>query len=148
MPAAVNTGVPLPGGTVNAPGQERQPQNTYFDSQSTSIISHTFSVDESPYYIKAFGLGDASFVQVLMCTNTRVGEIQEPMQINGAIVALIKGNNFLLIDFPGIYRLQILEGDLGNVTVVGGPTALSYWSWGLKAFGAAVPDGGVVIPSP
>lgn len=137
MVASVNTGVPFPGGTVNAPGQEQQSGNTFFNSGSTSVLSHAFSVDEVPYYIKAFGLGDASVVELLMITKTATGELQEQMRINGAFVGLLQTNNTLLIDMPGLYRLQISSQDLGVVTVVGGPTALSFFSWGLKAFGAA-----------
>lgn len=137
MVSQVNTGVPFPGGAVNAPGQEQQSHNTFFDALSISTISHILEVSESPYYIKAFGLGDASVVSILMCTKTTTGELQEPLRINAAFVGLLKTNNVLVIDLPGIYRLQIEDSDLGVVTVVGGPTALSYWSWGLKAFGAA-----------
>lgn len=147
MVSGVNTGVPLQGGTVNSPGQERQSANTYFDIGSTSNISHRFSVDESPYYLKAFNLTEFGSVIVLMCTDTPAGEIMQQMFVLQFPVALGQQANFLLIDFPGIYRLQIDDSSLGIATVVGGPTALSYWSWGLAAYGAAVQAGGVIIPS-
>ena len=132
MPAAVNTGVPLQGGTVNAPGYEQQSANTFFDSQSTSGISHLIDITEIPYYIKAFGLDDAGFVQVVKCTKTPTGELQEDLQLGGVFVALIKANTMLVIDIPGLYRLK--TASVGTVTVVGGPTNMSYNSFGLKAF--------------
>ena len=140
MPAAVNTGVPLQGGTVNAPGYEQQSANTFFTIADTSGISHSFSVDETPYYIKAFGLGNAALVSVLMITKTPTGELQEQLSLNGNPVGLIKFNNCLVLDIPGMYRLQLIGGG-NNVTVVGGPTNLSYWSWGLRGYAEATDVG-------
>lgn len=133
MVGRVNTGVPLPGGVLNAPGDERQSQNTFFNAQSISNLSHRFSVDESPYYIKAFGLGDVDSLSVLMVTDTPTGELTELFRLNGTFVGLLSTNNCLVIDIPGVYRLLLNTG-LGTVTVVGGTTAMSYWSWGLRGF--------------
>lgn len=141
MVASVNTGVPFPGGTVNAPGQEQQSGNTFFDARSTSNLSHKFTVHESPIYLKAFGLSGFGNVAVLMVTETATGEVTEQMTILSTPVALTANDNFLIIDFPGVYRLQIDDSDLGTAIVVGGTTALSYWSWGLAAYGAAIAAG-------
>jgi len=142
MVARVNTGVPFAGGALNAPGDERQSQNTFFTTADTGGISHVFSVDETPYYIKAFGLGDAALVAVLMVTNTNVGEVTEQLSLNGNPVGLIKFNNALVIDLPGVYRLQLVGGN-NLVTVVGGPTNFSFWSWGLYGYATATDLGGL-----
>ena len=140
MVASVNTGVPMPGGVVDVAGQERQSANTFFTILDTGGLSHQFNVSEIPWYIKAFGLGDAALVQVVMCTNTNTGEVQEDMYVNGRAVGLIKHDNVLIIDIPGTYRLSLVGGN-NTTTVVGGPTNFSYQSWGLKAF-AMAPTGG------
>lgn len=143
MVSRVNTGAPFQGGTVNAPGQELQDQNTFFTTADTAGISQQcFVVDETPYYIKAFGLGDASVVSVLMITKTKTGEVQEQLSLNGNPVGLIKFNNMLVIDIPGMYRLQLVGGN-NVVTVVGGYTNLSYWSWGLYGYATATTLGGL-----
>ena len=140
MVSRVNTGVPFPGGAVNVPGYEQQSANTFFGPTSTSLISHQFSVDESPYYIKAFGLGDSGFIELVMVTKTPTTDYSEQMRLNGNAVHLTEMNNCLVIDIPGVYQLQ-LSGGLGSVICVGGPTSLSYWSWGLKAFALSTSGG-------
>ena len=135
MVTRVNTGVPVPGGALNAPGAERQKQNTLFSALSTSELSHRISVDESPVYIKAFGLANLETVEVMMVTDTDTGEVQDAMSVNGRPVALYNFGNFIVLDIPGIYRLLLSSSGLGRVIVVMGYTSLSYDSWGLKAYG-------------
>lgn len=134
MVAAVNTGVPFPGGVVNAPGQEQQSPNTFFNTLSTSNLSHIFSVDESPYYLKAFELDEGATIQVWMVTKgANNSDITQPMFLGGVEIKLTPENNCLVIDIPGRYQLNF-TGSFGAMVCVGGLTALSYWSWGLKAY--------------
>lgn len=144
MVSAVNTGVPLPGGTVNSPGQEQQSANTFFDIHSTEAISHPFDVHESPVLISAYDLDtESGLIMVLKCTMTPNGEIMNILYLNGRGVGLVATNNTLLIDLPGRYRLQCINaGALGSFTVVGQLTALSYWSWGLVAYANAIDQSG------
>lgn len=139
MGISQNTGVPLAGGVVNSPGAQQQADNFFFGPLSTNTISHKFIVHESPYLISAYGLGDVSFVQVNKVYQQQgQTDLVVPLRINGRYVALIEGNEALLIDLPGVYNLQIQESDLGIITVVGQPTALAYWSWGLAAYANAL----------
>lgn len=140
MVSAVNTGTPLQGGTVNSPGNEQQSQNTFFNSLSSNTLSHKFIVHESPYLISGYGIDDSiGIVEVVKVTETSSGEILESLHLNGRLVALTFTNNTLLIDLPGTYRLRCLDGgNLGNFTVVGQQTAMSYWSWNLAAYANAV----------
>lgn len=140
MVSALNTGVPLAGGTVNSPGTERQSENLLFGPLSSNLLSHKIVVHESPVVLKAFNLNDTIGVLYLnMVTEQADGELMDLMWINETVVALTSKRNTLVIDLPGVYRLQCLNsGLLGSFTVVSQTTAMSYWSWGLAAYGNAV----------
>lgn len=142
MAVSFNTGVPLAGGTVNSPGSEQQSEWTFFDALSSSALSHSFTVHESPVLISGYGIPEDLNVYVIKVTKTKTGEIQEGLSINGRSVALNSLNNVILIDLPGMYRLQVFNsGEIGTFTVVGQQTAMGYWSWGLAAYGNAVDQG-------
>src|SRR5674476_1285705 len=107
MVSAVNSGVPSPGGRVNSPGYERQGDFTYFDPASGSVLSHLITVHEVPLLLLAFNLVGLDTVQVFIVTQTATGITTAPLVLNARVVALSVQNNALLLDLPGVYRLEI-----------------------------------------
>lgn len=140
MPSSLNTGVPFAGGTVNSPGYEQQPQNILFGPASTSLVSHKFTVHESPILLRAYGLGTLTgpiYVQIVGEFSN--SEVVDLFYINDTVVALTQTRNVLLIDLPGVYRLlSTAEVQLGAFIVTAQTTAMGYFSWGLAAYGNAV----------
>lgn len=134
MVSAVNTGVPSTGGRVNSPGYEQQGDFTYFGPTSDSVLSHLITVHEVPLLLLAFNLVGSDTVKVFIATQTATGITVSQLVLNTREVELSAQNNALLLDLPGVYRLQISGGSLGTATVVGQETNFSYASYGLAAY--------------
>lgn len=140
MPSSVITGIALNGGTVNGPGTE-QSEGTYFNALSQSDISSVINISESPKLLRAYNLGESDFVEVLMVAFPgAVGELSEPLVLNGKAAKLTAQNNALLLDLSGFYRLRLSAESPLTVTVVGHDSSLSYWSYGLAAFVQTAPE--------
>lgn len=128
----IATGIPLFSGPVDPQGTENQPYNTLFDANSTSLTSQKIDVADVPIVVKAFGLTSQT-IQVNMLSNTRLGPVTQALKLNSKLVQLSADNNALVIDMPGTYTFTLSAG-LGTVTCVFCESAMSYWSYGLKAF--------------
>lgn len=115
---------------TGSPGaDELRDNNVFFDPDSTSLVSHTLTVNDRPYVVRAFGLTNAA-IEVLIVSGTGSGTVDEPMYLNGTAITLSSTNNVLVLDITGRYRFR-LSGQLGEVTLVGHESDVPCFSYGL-----------------
>lgn len=114
-----------------SPGSdELRDVNILFDADSTSLTSHTITINDRPYVARAFGLEAGTTVEVLTVTGTGSGTLEEPMFLAGTQVTMDYQNNVLVFDITGRYRFR-LSGQLGEVTLVGHESDVPCYSYGL-----------------
>ena len=117
--------------TVPEPGASEQTSvGILFDEDSVSLTSHTISVDNKKYVVRAFGLTEGITVTVLNVAGPGSGTLEEAVKIAGSAVTLNETNNTLVIDISGRYRFR-LSGGLGEVTLVGHESDIPDSTYGI-----------------
>jgi hypothetical protein len=115
-------------------------EGTLFGPTSTTLTSHKFDVFDVPMVLKAYGLSGSETVtlqqQVQIGSNSSPVVFVQNVILNGHEVQLSVTNSMLIIDVPGSYNC-ILNSGLGTVAVTVQKTAMSYHSYGLRAFSQA-----------
>jgi len=82
------------------------------DPDSTATTSHIFSVQDGAKQLRVFGLSGGEKVIVEYVWGAREGEFVEPMVDGGVPVELTHPSNYMLLPYPGRYRVR-LDGDTG-----------------------------------
>ena len=115
----IRTGILLTN-PIWGPGQEDNGSyNVLFDAKSSSPISHTIQVDESPFVVQAWGLTGIEEVQVWSVGGPGAGLFYTQVYIHGQPVKLTATNNKLVLDVAGRYQFRLVNGGLGTVYVAG-----------------------------
>jgi hypothetical protein len=114
----ITTGIPITYPIAFPTGQEPGSYNVLFDNKSTSNVSHTITVEESPFVVEAFGLTANESVEVWCVGGPGPGTWFMPLYVNGNKVVLTNTDNKLSLDVSGRYQFR-LNGQLGSVYVVG-----------------------------
>lgn len=131
----ISTGIPLFNSPVDPQGTENQSYNVLFNSNSTSLTSHTIDVSETAIVVRAFGLTSET-ITVNMISTDNITTLTVPMKIHSKTVQLSANNNVLVIDISGKYNFT-LSGSLGVISCVFHESGMSYWSYGLSDFALA-----------
>lgn len=113
-------------------------QTEFFNSNSVSNISSTFTVTTEPFYIFGFNLDTNDTVTVQQVTGTGSGTSFEDWTPLGHPVQLKATQQCLRVDWPGTYRLVFSGVSVSATTVRGYPAAFG----AQTIYGASAASGG------